>query len=370
MVDAGAGVWWLQATTGQLFLRSLCAHTGLLRAVAELAPAQPKKKKKGALHKLGKMLRGGPKPTPLAPLAPPGAGRQPRANPAALTAPLEHSMRQQEAAALQEQLLREQVEAQQAQQAEEAQLRRQEAERLPILPMRQRQHEAQLAQPFAGEQPLDGRGAAPPEPAAEPDFNLRHTQQQQQQQWGKEAGWEAGRRHLHFTAAQEPPHVEGAEELPHLLSAEEQLRLAEAEQQLRFMFAGEGEGGRQWYGATGWDAVPNPLYDAQPAAGHGPLQELVSNLPPPGQAQHQQAARPGSAALSDCPPDGARYRYPQSAEAGYAAGLAAAAAEGIPVLAAGGAVAANALVNKPVSWQQKRLHVVHSNVLFSDGEDA
>jgi hypothetical protein len=336
----------------------------VLRAVAELAPAQPKKKKKGALHKLGKMLRGGPKPTPLAPPGPPGAGRQPRPNPAALTAPLEHSMRQQEAAALQEQLLREQVEAQQA---EEAQRRQQEAERLPIPPMRQQQHEAQ---PFAGEQPLDGRGAAPPEPAAAPDFNLRHMQQQQQQQWGKEAGWEAGRRHLLFIAAQEPPHVAGAEELPHLLSAEEQLRLAEAEQQLRFMFAGEGEGGRQWYGAPGWDAVPNPLYDAQPAAGPGPLQELVSNLPPPGHAQHQQAARPGSAALSDCPPDGARYRYPELAEAGYAAGLAAAAAEGIPVLAAGGAMAADALTNKPVSWQQKRLHVVHSNVLFSDGEDA
>lgn len=77
--------------------------------MAELAPStQQQHKKRGALHKLGKMLRGG-KPAPPAAAGAIAAPRQRKPDPAALTAPLEHSMRAREAAALQAQLLSEQL---------------------------------------------------------------------------------------------------------------------------------------------------------------------------------------------------------------------------------------------------------------------
>ena len=98
-----------------------------------------------------------------------------------------------------------------------------------------------------------------------------------------------------------------------------------------------------------------------PAASRAPLQEL-------NQLQQQQQ-RPGSG-LSDCPPEGSgeRYAYPEVAAAGYAAGLAAAQLEefhdGEDAEAAAGDGSSALAAQESWRWQQRRLHVMHSNALF------
>ena len=241
--------------------------------MAELAPAAHKKRR-GALHKLGKMLRG-TKPAPGAAAYQQAAQGQGRPNPAALTAPLEHSMRQQEAAALQEQLLREQ--------AVGAGQRYQQPAAEPEL----------AAMPAAIRQPVP-RG-----------------QQPQLQQWQLQQRY----------AAEVQPQQLG------------------------------------WPDAAAWHqhqqqqaGLPRSPFQSPT---RGPLQEL-----PP-----QQQARPRpSSGLSECPASpeagGGHYYYPEAAAAGYAAGMADLQAEGLG-LAPGGDAA------QEQSWQLRRLHVMHSNGLYS-----
>jgi hypothetical protein len=179
-------------------------------------------------------------------------------------------------------------------------------------------------------------------------------------------------------------------EAPQQAAGRQQWRLeaqvAEGSQQQQEWTVGQQQQQQQeldqfpWLAGHGWEeqqeqqfewgagAVPQAVAQPAPQAGvRGPLQEVHSNLPPPSHHQQRQhQVRPGSAALSDCPADVGRYSYPDVAEAGYAAGLAAAAAEGAPGLAVD--TAAGAASDKMTRWQQRRLHVVHSNALFSEGE--
>lgn len=261
-------------------------------AVAELAP-QGQKKRRGALHKLGKMLGGGKKGA--TPLQQPLEGQpRPRPNPAALTAPLEHSMRQQEAAAMQAQLLSEQ------------------------------QGQA-VAVPHDQQQPARHRyqqqAAAEPEPVAVPAAIRQHLQQQRQGEQRQQ------RRQTHFTAAEE---------------AEEQLV--------------------SWPEHPAWP--PQQQQQQQQLTRQSPFESPVrgalQELPVPQQLVPRQ--RPASG-LSDCPPEGGRYLYPDAAAAGYAAGLAALQAEGfgtpgLPVAGAAG--------GREESWPDRRLHVMHSNLLFDE----
>lgn len=261
-------------------------------AVAELAPTAHKKKR-GALHKLGKMLRG-TKPAAGAAAyaqAPPQRGRP---NPAALTAPLEHSMREKEAAALQAQLLQEQAAAGQEWHEQPAAV--------------ERWHEQQ---------------AAEPEPAAVPAAIRQPMQRGGQPQWQPQDV-------PAFTLQQQQQHAEHAQQLGWQQPAawpQQQQR----EQQL----------------AAG---LPRSPFQSPT---RGPLQEV----PVPQQAR---PPRPSSG-LSECPasPEAGLYYYPDAAAAGYAAAMAELQAQGLGPAPGGGDA------SRQESWQLRRLHVVHSNGLYS-----
>ena len=286
--------------------------------MAELAPAQQvKKKRRGALHKLSKMLRGGGGSKQAAATGGAAAAAsadeqaaqqqqhpqlrtKQRGNPAALTAPLGHSMLEQEASALQGQVLRE---------------RQQQGE----------MHHAAAAMRHQLQ-------AAGPEPAQVPAAIW----QQQQQQYADE-------------------------------QQQQQHTAAEEGGQYGWSAYSDGPFARQQQQHQG--APSPPHYEPAAPVERGPLHELRDNTNTP-----QQRQRPGSA-LSDCPPEaegGARYySYPDAAAAGYAAGLAEMQAE---MQAAGGGLGtpgAGELAGMAgqVSWQQRSLHVMHSNALF-DGAAA
>lgn len=293
--------------------------------MAELVPPQQHKKRRGALHKLSKMLLGG-KPAGAAYTQqgreeaaaqahlPPQPRRRP--NPAALTAPLEHSMRQREAAELQGRVLQEQA-----------------------------QHLGEA-----------------PEPEAVPAAIRQHLQQQ----------------HLQPPAGQQQ---EGDAALPR--ARRQQLLTAAEEEQPMAPLEPDADWGEQLMPQHQQQrqhpALPRSPFDVAklgPAAagrgGRGPLQELhwqeqaAPVQPPP---QQQRAPRPSSG-LSE--PEAAPYAYPDAAAAGYAAGLAALEAEALAEQAAGGAgagaaAAATMQAMKSESWDLRRLHVVHSNALYEDG---
>ena len=233
-------------------------------------------------------------------------GKQ-RGNPAALTAPLGHSMLEQEASALQGQVLRE------------------------------RQQEGEMRHAAAAMRQQHGVEAAP---AEVPDATWQHMEQQQQQhtqqqQEQQQEQWE--RRQQQHTAAEEGG-------------------------QFNWAAYSDGPFARQQHQA----APSPPQYEPAAPVQRGPLHELRGNAP-----QHPRQ-RPGSA-LSDCPPEGGAryYSYPDAAAAGYAAGLADMQAE---MGAAGGGLGTPgagelAGMAAQISWQQRSLHVMHSNALF-DGAAA
>ena len=239
------------------------------------------KKKRGALHKLGKMLRG-TKPAGGAAAYQQAPAQRGRPNPAALTAPLEHSMREHEAVTLQAQLLQEQAAA-------------------------GMWHEQQ---------------AAEPQPAVVPAAIRQPVQRGEHPQWQPQD--------LPVFDVQQPQH-------------------AAHEQQMG------------WQQATAW---PQQQREQQAAGlprspfqspSRGPLQEVP--LP-----QQARPPRPSSG-LSECPASpeagGGQYYYPDAAAAGYAAGMAELHAQGLGTAPGGGDAP------RQESWQLRRLHVVHSNGLYS-----
>jgi hypothetical protein len=261
-----------------------------------------KKKRRGALHKLGKMLRGGSGKQAVGEqqaqqqqAQQQQRGKQ-RGNPAA---PLGHSMLEQEASALQGQVLRE---------------RQQKGEMHHAAAAMRQQHGAE------------------PAPAEVPDATWQQMKQQHAQQ---QEQWE--RRQQQHTAAEEGG-------------------------QFGWAAYDDGPFARQH------QAAPSPpQYEPAAPVERGPLHELRGNAP------QQQRQRPGSA-LSDCPPEGGAryYSYPDAAAASYAAGLAEMQAEMEAAGAGLGTPGAGVLAGmaEQVSWQQRSLHVMHSNALFDGGAAA
>ncbi|KAL4436509.1 hypothetical protein ABPG75_003648 [Micractinium tetrahymenae] len=335
-------------------------------SVADLG-ATAQKKKRGALHKLGKMLRGGGKSSrqssagaeaaAAAVAAGGGLPPRPRPNPGALTAPLGHSMREQEAAALQGRLLRE----------------RREQEEAAVL------------------QRLDSAASAGP---SRRPSGLRPAMQERKEQRDGQPAAQAeqqdavpGRQQL-FSAAEDA--AEGGRWSDYTAAwVQQQAQQAQEEQQQQAQHAVHREesaaAGACWAPAqrqrpgSGLSDVP---LDGASYAAAGPVGYALDSP--------RRQRRPSSGG-SEAPAEGGAYQYPDAAAAGYAAGLAAVEAEGLgpgqgpahpppealhtPLASPvrwhrGIGAAAEGLGRSPSpspSWQQRDLHVV-LNELYDGGE--
>ncbi len=308
------------------------------------------KKKRGALHKLGKMLRGGGKGSKQPPAgaataavaaAAAGSGLppRPRPNPGALTAPLGHSMREHEASALQERLLRE----------------RRGQEEHAVLPRLDSGASSgpRRALPAMQEQKEQGGRHVPQLEQPDPSLGLQQPLSAAVDAAGGE-GWSD------YTAAWVQQQQRAQRAQRHEEQAAVVVERAPAQQQ-----------------RPGSGLSDVPLGGATYAAAAKPGGRLDS-------PRRQQRPRSG---LSEAPVEAHSYLFPDAAAAGYAAGLAAAEAEGLaashpavevlhtPMAAPvrwhqGIDAAAEGLGRSPSpspSWQQRDLHVV-LNSLFEGGE--